>query len=166
MDLFLLRHGEAGSRADSPGEDAQRPLTTAGRKEIARISESLQALGIGFDVIAASPLKRTLETAEIVARKFRKLNLLEKWEELKPTAESKDLYKKLARLKMDSTVMLVGHEPNLSSIIGDIIAGDPGVNIALKKGGLARVRIASFKPKISGELRLLLTPKLATKISR
>ncbi len=166
MDLFLLRHGEAGGRVDTPGEDAERPLTSAGRKQVAEIAESIQTLGMTFDAIASSPLKRALETAQIVARRFRKLNALEAWEELKPAAESVNLYRRLARLKPEGGMMLVGHEPYLSSLIGEIIAGETSVNLSLKKGGLARVRIASFKPKVSGELRFLLTPKLLMKLSK
>jgi phosphohistidine phosphatase SixA len=34
MDLFILRHGEAGKRGASRGHDSKRPPTAAGEKEI------------------------------------------------------------------------------------------------------------------------------------
>jgi hypothetical protein len=37
--------------------------------------------------------------------------------------------------------------------------GSAGFRISLKKGGLAKLLVTGFNPKISGELRWLLTPK-------
>jgi phosphohistidine phosphatase len=49
-------------------------------------------------------------------------------------------------------------------MIGEII-GTTSAKIILKKGGVAKVRMTSFTPEISGELRWLLTPKMITKMS-
>ena len=151
---------------DAPEKDAERPLTPVGRREVVDIAIALQSLGTKFDVVASSPLKRALETAEIVARKFKKLNQLEEWDELKPAGDTGKLFQKLSRLKATSRILVVGHEPYLSSMIGEIVAGKTSLNLVLKKGGLAKVRINTFKPRISGELRWLLTPKMMTKIVR
>jgi phosphohistidine phosphatase len=151
---------------DAPEKDAGRPLTPVGRREVVDIAIALQSLGTKFDVVASSPLKRALETAEIVARKFKKLNQLEEWDELKPAGDTNKLFQKLSRLKATSRILVVGHEPYLSSMIGEIVAGKTSLNLVLKKGGLAEVRINTFKPRISGELRWLLTPKMMTKIVR
>jgi len=151
---------------DAPEKDAERPLTPVGRREVVDIAIALQSLGTKFDVVASSPLKRALETAEIVARKFKKLNQLEEWDELKPAGDTSKLFRKLSRLKVTSRILVVGHEPCLSSMIGEIVAGKTSLNLVLKKGGLAKVRINTFKPRISGELRWLLTPKMMTKMVR
>jgi phosphohistidine phosphatase len=60
--------------------------------------------------------------------------------------------------------MVVGHEPYLTILIGDIISGNPNSHISLKKGGLAKISIEVFLPRISGELKWLLTPRQVTKI--
>jgi phosphohistidine phosphatase len=129
------------------------------------VAEFLTNLHLDVTVVGSSPLKRALETAEIVARKLRSLNKLEEWPELRPTGDSGILYQKLSRVKLTQQVLLVGHEPNFTSMIAEIIAGKTGVNLVLKKGGLAKVRITSFKPAISGELRWILTPKLMKKMA-
>jgi phosphohistidine phosphatase len=49
-------------------------------------------------------------------------------------------------------------------MIGEII-GTTSAKIVLKKGGVGKIRITSFTPRISGELRWLLTPKVITKMS-
>ena len=166
QNIFILRHGEAGVPLDDPKQDDERSLTREGRREIEEVAEALPVLGVRFDAIASSPLPRALQTAEIVARKFKKLNVLEEWDELKYTGETSDLYRRLAQVKGGSSIMLVGHEPHLSGLIAEIISGKTSANIVLKKAGLAKIRINEFKPKITGELRWLLPPKLMKKMIR
>lgn len=161
--LFVLRHGEAGARMINTAEDTDRALTTDGRTEIREIGKSLKRSGITASQIVTSPLRRARETAEIVAHTL-KIPLLEEWEELKPDGDRESLYRRLARIEKSSTLVVVGHEPYLTSMIGEII-GAPNARLSLKKGGLAKLRITSFVPHISGELRWLLTPKLMAGMS-
>jgi phosphohistidine phosphatase len=163
LQVFVLRHGEAGARVDEPEKDDARPLTQDGRREVELVAGSLPRVGVGFDLIATSPLPRALQTAEIVARRFKMLNKLEQWDELKPSSEAQNLYRRLSRQKQGSRLLIVGHEPQLSGMIGQIIAGSSGVNLVLKKSGLAKVEILGFKPRITGELRWLLTPRIIKK---
>ncbi len=163
IDLFILRHGEAGNRMTVVEKDSERPLTPEGRAEMQKIAKSLKAAGLQTSQIYTSPLKRARETAEITAQ-ILKIPKLEEWDELKPDGSKAALYRKLARLEQNSRLFLVGHEPYLSSMIGEII-GTTGARLVLKKGGLGKVRITSFTPRISGELRWLLTPKMIAKMS-
>ena len=79
------------------------------------------------------------------------------------------LYERLRKLRPDYAVMFVGHEPYLTTSIGEIVGRDgPGsssVRIVLKKGGLAKVSLTGFNPRIAGELRWLLTPKQLRKMA-
>jgi phosphohistidine phosphatase len=163
IDLLVLRHGEAGNRMRVVEEDSERPLTPEGRIEMQKIARSLKAVGLQSDRIFTSPLRRARETAEIAAKTL-KIPIFEEWDELKPDGNKTALYRKLARLGQNSRVILVGHEPYLSSMMGEIV-GATGIRIVLKKGGLGKVRITSFSPRISGELRWLLTPKMIAKMS-
>ena len=163
IDLFILRHGEAGNRMTVVEKDSERPLTPEGRTEMQKIAKSLKAIGLQIDRIYTSPLRRARETAEIAA-KILEIPTLEEWDELKPDGSKTGLYRKLARLGQNSRPILVGHEPYLTSMIGEIM-GTTSAKIVLKKGGVAKVRITSFSPRISGELRWLLTPKIITKMA-
>ena len=163
IDIFILRHGEAGNRMTVVEKDSERPLTPEGRTEIQEIAKSLKTVGLQTDRIYTSPLRRARETAEIAAKALN-IRTLEEWDELKPDGSKAELYRKLARLEQNSRPILVGHEPYLTSMIGEII-GTTGAKIVLKKGGIGKVRITSFTPRISGELRWLLTPKIITQIS-
>src|SRR5438309_11486546 len=115
--------------------------------------------GMRFDRILASPLKRAYETAAIVSKTFKTLNLLEQWNELRPEASRPDLYRRLSKLKQESEILLVGHEPYLGTMIGEMISGNGNSHISPKKGGLAKIRATCIVPKAAGEPHWLLTSK-------
>jgi phosphohistidine phosphatase len=161
MELYILRHGEAGKRQSVGSKDSERALTVTGEQEVEKIAEALQELGVTFDFVATSPLKRAYQTAEVVARALKvKKGRMEGWSELKPEGKRPELYRRLSQFKQGSSILVVGHEPYLSTMIGEIVFGNSAGNIILKKSGLARIGITSFRPNIKGELRWLLTPKL------
>lgn len=160
LDLFVLRHGEAGKRSSVSRNDSKRALTEAGKKEIVEIANAIKRLDVKFDFVYTSPLIRAKQTADILADKVKNKRKIEIINDLKPEGDRLALYSMLSKLKQDSTVLLVGHEPYLSKIITEAITDGNDCRIDLKKAGFARVRIISFLPKIQGELRLLLTPKL------
>lgn len=161
-----MRHGEAvkNIRSDSAASDANRPLTLSGKKEIEELSYSIKKLNIKFSNILSSPLRRAHQTAFIVSKIFNITERLEDWDELKPEAGKQTLIGRLSKLKQDSSILLVGHEPILSTLISEIAFGNPNGNLVLKKGGLARLRILSNFPQMSGELRWLLTPRLIRRV--
>ncbi len=162
MELFVLRHGEAGNRQKMMAADTKRALTAAGREEIGEVVRGMSRLKIDPDRILTSPLVRARETADIVA-KSQKSARVEEWGELKPEGSRKEFYEKLSKLRSESTVLVVGHEPYLSTMVLEIM-GSPGGQLVLKKGGLARVQVSTFAPKIKGELRWLLSPGLLKKL--
>ena len=164
MDVFFLRHGEAGNRVAIPSKDVERALTESGKEEIEEIAESFERMDLEFNKIVSSPLARARETAEIVANAQKKSSKVELWDELRPEGNRLDLYRKLSRLRQDADVLLVGHEPYLSNVIGEIISGSLASKIKIKKGGLARVQITSFAPKPTGDLWWLLTPRQLKKM--
>lgn len=166
LNVFILRHGEAGTRITMPSKDFERPLTEAGRDEIETIGRSLRKLHVEFDRIVASPLKRAMDTADIVANAYgESAPKLELWDELRPEGSKHEAMQRLAKLRQDADVLIVGHDPYLSSLVGEIITGGSSAKISLKKGGLAKIQIISFNPKPTGELKWLLTPRHLKKMA-
>jgi len=163
MELYLLRHGEAGKRIPVAAKDSGRTLTAVGRQEIEAVGKSMAKLGYKFDMVAASPLKRAKETAVIINESLSRKGAVEEWPELSPEGSRDALYRRLAKLKPGSKVLCVGHEPYLTTAMGEITgregAESAGFRIALKKGGFAKIVVTGFSPRISGEMRWLLTPK-------
>jgi phosphohistidine phosphatase len=162
MDLLILRHGEAGRRSLSPG-DSKRSLTAEGQQEVVDLSNGLKSLKIKLDGIFTSPLLRAKQTAEIVAKCLKYKGEINELDSLKPEGSRLEFYSVLSKLKPDSTILIVGHEPYLSEMIGEAIS-QSDCKINLKKAGLAKIRVTTTIPKIRGELRWLLTPKHLKKI--
>src|ERR1700730_16657982 len=160
MELFILRHGEAGKRLPVRARDADRALTEKGKDEVDEVGRAMSRLKIKPDYIISSPLKRARETAAIVAKALKKRDEVEIWDDLKPEGSKQDLYKRLSALKVESIAILVGHEPYLTQVINEAMGHEGAPKIVLKKGGVARLAIRSFSPKVEGELRWLLTPRL------
>lgn len=165
MELIILRHGEAGKRTSAASRDFERSLTVSGKAEVEDVAKSLDDLKLKCDVIASSPLKRAFETAEVVAKRLKKQKALEIWDELRPESDFRDLYKRLAKQKHESCIMLVGHEPYLSTMIADVIGAGKNSRIALKKAGVAKLEVTALNSSPSAELRWLLTPRLLKKVS-
>lgn len=165
MELVILRHGEAGKRLEASNQDAERQLTVAGKEEVVDVARAMKELGLKFDVIGSSPLKRAKQTAEIAAKAVGSKKALEVWEELKPEGSRRELYNRLSRMRRDSSVLIVGHDPYLSTLLGDLITGGREASVALKKSGFAKLEILTFSPVPKAELRWLVTPRLSRMIS-
>jgi len=165
MDLFILRHAEAGKSLPAQARDAERSLTAKGKEELEDVARALSRLKMRPDHIVSSPLKRSRETASIVAKALKERDKVEIWDELKPEGSKQELYKRLSKLKPECSVLCIGHEPYLSQMINEVMGHQGLPRIVLRKCGLARLSIKAFSPKIEGELRWLLTPRLLKRMS-
>ena len=67
LELYLVRHGIAAERGPEYPDDSKRPLTGKGIAALRNEAKALNALKVSFDVIIASPLTRTRQTAEVLA---------------------------------------------------------------------------------------------------
>jgi phosphohistidine phosphatase SixA len=63
MELYLVQHGEAKSKA----EDPQRPLTKRGREEVQRVAAFAAKAGLEISQVRHSGKRRAEETASILA---------------------------------------------------------------------------------------------------
>ena len=171
MELFILRHGETSKRLSRSG-GLDRPLTYTGTTDIKNIADSIKKLRIKIDLIVTSPLSSSKQTGEIINDLFNKRIPIIICNHLKPEGELLDFYNKISKYKDTSSILVVGHEPYLSSMINDFISKNDADrnynknnnNIILKKAGLSRIKITSTVPKLKGELRWLLTPRILKKI--
>jgi len=165
MDLFILRHAEAGKSLPALARDAERSLTAKGKEDLEDVARALSRLKMRPDHIISSPLKRSRETSSIVAKALKERGKVEIWDELKPEGSRQELFRRLSKLKQESVVLCIGHEPYLTQTINDVMGHQGVPRILLRKCGLARVSIKTFSPKVEGELRWLLTPRLLKRMS-
>jgi phosphohistidine phosphatase len=155
MQLFFLRHGLA-DRSAWHGNDFKRPLTPKGRSRMQREALQLDRIGLQVDYILSSPLIRAVQTAEIVASVLKRTDRLVLDDRLKPCFDMAKLQALLTDYADAQKLMLVGHEPDFSTVIGQVIGeGD----VVCKKGSLARIDLDSCHP-LHGELVWLLPPRI------
>ena len=157
MDLYLLRHGKAETGYGS--DDDARALTPGGRKEIRQVAAWIASREIAFSIVATSSLARARETAEQVYRVLDPRPDLQVWDELAPGGTPEDLVIRISRCDPSPALLLVGHEPLLSTLASRMITGDERARITLAKGGLAKIRGIAFTDGVTGELQWLLTPR-------
>ena len=159
MDVYILRHGKAESAGPGMG-DGDRRLTKRGREEIAAAGRWMAAQELRFDLIAASPLVRAQETAAIIAESLGEKDLVVSWKVLAPGGNPDVVCRLIAKHPDAQAILIVGHEPLLSSLISHIITGDENAAIAMSKGSLAKIRDFSDTLSPSGELHWLVTAPL------
>ena len=167
MEIFLLRHGKAEERTYNIRSDSKRKLTEAGKKEIKLVAKGIRNLNIDFDFVISSPLVRAKQTAEITLKYVDNTKPLQIWNELKPEIDVKKTITKLTTISPSSSVLLIGHEPHLTTLIGTIISSNSkNLNIFLKKGGFVHIQASQEKSSIFGSLRSILTPKQIKKLCK
>ena len=156
MEIYFLRHGDAGSRESWKGSDDSRPLSNEGAARIEREASGLALLRPSLDLIITSPLVRARQTAEIVARRLNLMDALAKDERLAPGFGAADLDSIMREHRALTALMLVGHEPDFSTVIAACIGGG---RVECKKGSLARVDFQD-PSSLSGLLVWLLPPRV------
>jgi len=166
MDIFILRHGAAEPRSGGATKDSERKLTPDGKGGVREVARFLLERQGDFDRIITSPYARAYETAKIAGTALNLRDRIEVWDELVPACDISAVFGRLGGFPPDHRILLVGHEPCLSTLIGRIISGSDGTRIALAKGGCAKIRNVAFSPSAGGELQWIVTPALIRRIRK
>jgi phosphohistidine phosphatase len=168
MNVYLLRHGVAAERdpLKFPNDD-ERPLTDAGIEKMREAAAGVAQLIDAPDVMLTSPLVRTRQTADIIAKAFGGSKRLETSHALRPGATPaavRELLKAKAAGGAKS-VMVVGHEPDMGEIASALI-GARGSVVEFKKGSLCAIQLADDHSNPPGVLLWHLAPKQLRAIGR
>jgi phosphohistidine phosphatase len=157
MQVLIVRHGKAEERGPLKS-DALRPLTPEGRRDMRKAARGLKPLVSAIDVLAVSPLVRARQTGEILADVFGSPALTEV-AQLVPGTPAPDLLAWLQEQSADATVALVGHEPDLSCLVGYLLSGRNHSLIELKKGAACLIEFATRPRAGEGRLKWALAPR-------
>ncbi len=150
MRIYFVRHGIAEDLSTS---DFARELTNRGRVRLANAAKVIKQLGLRPSVIFTSPRLRSLQTAEIIAAEL-KIDVTVS-EAVNFGFILSDVQSLTRDMTYDDEVMFVGHNPDLSELVNEMTGSD----VAMKKGGLARVDVYD-REAAQGELVWLIAPKL------
>jgi phosphohistidine phosphatase len=162
MELYLVRHGIAVEGGDGI-PDGSRALTEKGRRRFQKAARAFGKLGRNLDLILTSPLVRAVQTAEILAgaTDHGEVAVLE---ELDPKFDVAAVRSAVAKRARESeAVALVGHEPQLSSVLA-ALSGVPQADLDLKKGAIVRVDVATLTNGKSADPRWWLKPRSGTRV--
>jgi len=156
MIIYFLRHASAGEHLVNPKKDEKRALDKEGIEQCGYVGRALAALEVQVDVIISSPLKRATQTASLVGNEMGYEGKLQIESTLRPAATFADFRRLLEKYASQESIMVVGHNPNLSQFLGTVIS-ESGceASVDLKKGAVARVDMR----RTSGTLLWCLTPK-------
>lgn len=159
MEIYFLRHGIAAERGAHGGSGEERALTTKGRRKVRRVAEAMRTMKLSFDAILSSPLVRALQTAEIVAESLRLKKRLQVTEHLAPGASIAKLFSQMSSLQpARDTILLVGHEPDMSWLASRLLMGRDDLAMNFKKAGLCKIT-ADRPGSGRATLEWFLTPK-------
>ena len=162
MKLYILRHAEAADRDPKKfPEDALRPRLKKGKKNTLKVARTLKKDNSKIDLILSSSSLRALDGARIIrkALKLKKDKLVEV-DALLPEGNNSTLIAEIKeKYKVDS-LLLVGHNPNLTLLISQLLAGSPDLPIRLRKGGLCKLSIDELTDGKCAVLEFLTEPSI------
>jgi phosphohistidine phosphatase len=164
MDIYFLRHANAGEPKLSPAKDEKRPLDKLGIEQSHDVGRALAALDVTVDAVISSPLRRATQTAAVVANELGYEDKVMIDGALKPGAGYEQFQELLARYSRKDAILVVGHNPNLTDFLNRLLAGGAALHaLELKKGSIARVEKVGRRPAV---LRWCMTPKVIRSIQQ
>lgn len=156
MMLYLLRHAEAEATA---AIDALRPLTPKGLAQATGTAKFCEDRALGPQVILTSPVRRAQETAQVIAEVFPKSPMIEvPWAACGMDPEQ--ALQELSAYPSFSSVMLVGHQPDLSVLAAVLLGLNHSEALRVGKSLLMGIDLNGRFQAGSGTLHFFVPAKL------
>jgi phosphohistidine phosphatase len=161
LQLYLLRHADAGDPVAWEGDDADRPISAKGIRQADRVAAFLARSGFRPEVTLSSPKLRARQTAEAVASVLGGEVTLD--DRLGSGFGLEDLNALLDEIGGPGRdghagprrIVLVGHDPDFSALLSELC--DAG-STPMPKGALARIDLDRRPEPGAGTLRWLIPP--------
>jgi phosphohistidine phosphatase len=136
MLLLFLRHAEA---EDARSSDFSRRLTPKGIEQAEKAGKFCLQRELVPDVILSSPVIRARQTADIVAKSLG-VNVVEApW--LACGMDPEDCLAHLSTSDGLEVILLVGHEPDFSHMVADLIGLPDPSALKIRKASLTAVEL-------------------------
>jgi len=166
MDLYLVRHAIAEPRDGNRwSDDSQRPLTPDGSERFRAESRGLRRIGVSVEALLSSSHVRAWQTAEILTEEAGWPSA-QRCVELEPPSSSSACLE-VVGARSESSLALVGHEPNLSELASLLLSGsENALRLELKKGGVILLHSLGRPVAGTGILRWSLSPKILRRLGR
>jgi phosphohistidine phosphatase len=163
--LYVMRHGIAEDAQPGQGDEA-RALTEEGLRKTRAAAAGLRQLGVAPQLILTSPLRRAVQTAEIVADVLDS-GKPEIFPQLAPGYGASETFRHLPSKGRLHQVFLVGHQPDLGELAAYLLTGDPHLApLPFKKAAVAAIAVDALPPTHGGLLEWFLTGRQLRAIGR
>ncbi|CAN5350640.1 phosphohistidine phosphatase SixA [soil metagenome] len=151
VTLYVMRHGPAEDYA-ATGRDFDRALTAPGRDRVRAVAAKLREMDEAPKLVVASPLVRAQQTADLVAKELR-VEAIETDDAFAPGGDGA-AFVHAAAAQGKKRLMVVGHEPDLSELVTELLAAP--FDFDMLKAMVVGLRIT---PGEKTEMRFVLDPK-------
>jgi phosphohistidine phosphatase len=152
VELYFLRHADAGDPFAWDGPDEDRPLSHKGERQAERVARLLHGMDPGPDAVISSPKLRAFQTARIVASEIGAEVVLS--DRLGDGIGVDSLGDLLEEAGQPARPLLVGHDPDFSDTVSTLV----GASVLVRKAALVRVDADLPLQPGGGELRWLVPP--------
>lgn len=140
MKLYLMQH----ALACSAEEDQERPLNAIGINQAKTAARGIKRLGLTFDLIVASPKRRSQQTAALIAEGIRyPYSDILKTESALPDRPPLELLNLLRGETSASSILVVGHMPQLAKVASHLLQG---AELQIENAGLSCLELSDKLP--------------------
>ena len=154
MKLYVLRHAEAVDRAAT---DAARELTPRGLDQARAVGAFCQRHDLAPDLVLTSPYRRAIQTAELFAAAFGQTPQPAPF--LASGMRVATALDELLAYQRFSSLMIVGHQPDLGDLIAALLGLPSSDNFPVGKASLTCLQVERLVPGGAG-LRFFLPSRL------
>ncbi len=166
MKLYIVRHAIAVPRGTPGPQDDDRPLTDEGIQKMRQAAAGLKSLDYVPQLILSSPLLRARQTADILLEAFKNEIKIKILTALAPAAARQNLYNSIEAYENKlKSLMLVGHQPSLGEMAGEIAWGSAEHFVELKKGGVCVIELERMGNPPKGTMLAMLTPSILRSVA-
>jgi len=166
MKVILFRHGPAEERDPARWpEDAERPLTPRGEKRTRLAGLGLRRIEDNIERLMTSPYKRAERTARILGRVLE-IEPVETLDALVPGGPVRKIIDALNATPRADTIVLVGHQPDLGMLAGQLLFGNAEASLPIKKAGACAIQFESAVRAGAGKLAWSAPPGILCRLTR
>ena len=160
MKVYLIRHGDA-EQGSLTRRDFDRELTPHGIEKMKKTVIGWKNYIKHFDLLVSSPFVRALQTARIIADAYDMNEKLIVDDRIACGCRTDDIIN-IANSVGAEKIAFIGHEPDMSSHISNLIASND-INLEFKKGMIAKISFGGKARFSRGVLQYMIPSELFAK---
>jgi phosphohistidine phosphatase len=141
MFLYIFRHADAATEGAT---DDERAISEKGMAQVKRVAHFCSSNELLPGIILSSPIRRAQETAELFSIETDVKRVLPV-EFLRPGMTPEAAFEGLMGFQEFKSVMIVGHEPDLSILVASLLGAVDHERLRLRKASLTAVDVPEVK---------------------